>query len=214
MAITNFTADVENISKLQNDPIDGDDIKTAADLKARFDKAGADIKTWITGVLTPYVNGLTDGTNLGSGAVKAANLDTGAVTTAKIDDGAVTAKKIADSAVSGKHLQNAIFHATVTAASWSVTSPGRHTLYAASGSLAGGGLSAPWLPDSGYAFVIPTATVANQALAGDKAYWAAVTISKSGTWGTGGYSYMVNWGISTGGSAPEDGISFELFIIP
>ncbi len=54
MALTKLTADVENISKLDNYPPD-DAGMTPALLKARFDKASVDIKTFINNTLIPEV---------------------------------------------------------------------------------------------------------------------------------------------------------------
>lgn len=55
MAITKLTVNVNNIQALSDRPneIDGLD---AAELKARFDKAGSDIKTYINEVLTEEVD--------------------------------------------------------------------------------------------------------------------------------------------------------------
>jgi hypothetical protein len=51
MALTKLTANVNNIQALSDQPntIDG---LTSSELKERFDKAGADIKSYINGVLT------------------------------------------------------------------------------------------------------------------------------------------------------------------
>ena len=51
MALTKFTANVENISALSDRPNETDGL-TSAELKAKFDKAGVDIKTYLNGVLT------------------------------------------------------------------------------------------------------------------------------------------------------------------
>ena len=57
MALTKLTADVENISALDDRPNDVDGL-TATQLKALFDKAGKDIKTYINGTLTTQVDAL------------------------------------------------------------------------------------------------------------------------------------------------------------
>ena len=51
MALTKLTASMNNIQALSDQPntIDG---LTSSELKERFDKAGADIKTYINGTLT------------------------------------------------------------------------------------------------------------------------------------------------------------------
>ena len=51
MALTKLTANMNNIQALSDQPntIDG---LTSSELKERFDKAGADIKSYINGVLT------------------------------------------------------------------------------------------------------------------------------------------------------------------
>lgn len=56
MAFTQLTADVENISKLDNYPPD-DVGMTSAILKARFDKSSVDIKTYINETLIPELEG-------------------------------------------------------------------------------------------------------------------------------------------------------------
>lgn len=55
MALTKFTADVNNVSALSDLPNDADGL-TAAQLKAVFDKAGSDIKTYINGTLTTQID--------------------------------------------------------------------------------------------------------------------------------------------------------------
>ena len=51
MALTKLLADVENIQKLSDKPNEIDGL-TSAELKERFDKAGADIKEYLNEVLT------------------------------------------------------------------------------------------------------------------------------------------------------------------
>lgn len=53
MALTKLTADLHNVSKLSNYPAEA-----PAALKARFDKAGADIKKYINNTLTPELDTL------------------------------------------------------------------------------------------------------------------------------------------------------------
>jgi len=55
MALTQLTADVENISKLDNYPPD-DVGMTSAILKSRFDKGSVDIKAFINGTLIPQLD--------------------------------------------------------------------------------------------------------------------------------------------------------------
>ena len=51
MALTKLLADVENIQKLSDKPNEIDGL-TSAELKEKFDKAGADIKTYLNSTLT------------------------------------------------------------------------------------------------------------------------------------------------------------------
>lgn len=51
MALTKLTANVNNIQALSDKPNEIDGL-TSAELKAKFDKAGADIKAYINEVLT------------------------------------------------------------------------------------------------------------------------------------------------------------------
>lgn len=62
MPITEFSTDVENISKLDDNPYETEGIGDSTDLKACFDKAGKDIKAYINGTLKTFVDGLQDGT--------------------------------------------------------------------------------------------------------------------------------------------------------
>lgn len=50
-ALTKFTTDVNNIQALSDRPNELDGL-TSAELKAKFDKAGSDIKTFINNTLT------------------------------------------------------------------------------------------------------------------------------------------------------------------
>ena len=51
MALTKMTKDVNNIQKLSDKPNEIDGL-TSAELKERFDKAGADTKAYINSILT------------------------------------------------------------------------------------------------------------------------------------------------------------------
>ena len=55
MALTKFLTNVNNISALSDRPNEIDGL-TSAELKARFDKAGGDLKTYINEVLTEEVD--------------------------------------------------------------------------------------------------------------------------------------------------------------
>lgn len=55
MALSKFLTDVNNISALSDRPNEIDGL-TSAELKARFDKAGGDIKTFINETLTEQVD--------------------------------------------------------------------------------------------------------------------------------------------------------------
>ena len=55
MAIPLFNVDVENVSQLSDLP-NAEDGLTSAQLKAVFDKAGVDIKTYINSDLVPSIN--------------------------------------------------------------------------------------------------------------------------------------------------------------
>ena len=120
MAITKFEKDISYISKLADQPNDVSGGKlSAADLKAKFDQAGEDIKEYINNVLIPEVTSdiqaAAEGIG-GDGKISADKLEDGTITsqklagasveTAKIADKAVTADKIADSAVGIAQLAN------------------------------------------------------------------------------------------------------------
>lgn len=55
MALTKMTEDVNNIQKLSDRPNEIDGL-TSAELKERFDKAGADIKEYLNDTLTPEID--------------------------------------------------------------------------------------------------------------------------------------------------------------
>lgn len=57
MAFTKFTANVNNIQALSDRPNEQDGMTSTA-LKQRFDKAGADIKTYLNEVLTEELDDL------------------------------------------------------------------------------------------------------------------------------------------------------------
>ena len=57
MALTKLEADVNNIQKLSDKPNEIDGL-TSAELKERFDKAGADIKAYINSILTEELDTL------------------------------------------------------------------------------------------------------------------------------------------------------------
>lgn len=57
MALTKFTGAVNNIQSLSDRPNEIDGL-TSAELKERFDKAGADIKDYLNNVLTEEVESL------------------------------------------------------------------------------------------------------------------------------------------------------------
>lgn len=113
MALAEFTAEMENISALPDQPT-----LTAEQLKAEFDKAGVYIKAWLNSVLKDYVDGLASGANIETDAITATKIKAGevskdklaaavrasldkadsalqSVATANIADGAVTAAKLA-----------------------------------------------------------------------------------------------------------------------
>lgn len=62
MNLTNFTANVNNIQALSDRPNTADGL-TSAELKAKFDKAGSDIKEYLNGTHIPeleeFLNGLS-----------------------------------------------------------------------------------------------------------------------------------------------------------
>ena len=55
MAIPLFNVDVDNVSQLSDLP-NSEDSLTSAQLKAVFDKAGSDIKTYLNNTLVPNIN--------------------------------------------------------------------------------------------------------------------------------------------------------------
>lgn len=57
MALTKMTEDVNNIQKLSDRPNEIDGL-TSAELKERFDKAGADIQTYLNSTLTTELDNI------------------------------------------------------------------------------------------------------------------------------------------------------------
>lgn len=57
MALTKLEADVNNIQKLSDKPNEIDGL-TSAELKERFDKAGADIKAYVNSILTEELDAI------------------------------------------------------------------------------------------------------------------------------------------------------------
>ena len=55
MALTKLTTDVENITPLSDKPNSTDGL-TSAELRALFDKAGVDIKTYVNNTLTSEID--------------------------------------------------------------------------------------------------------------------------------------------------------------
>ena len=120
MALTKFEKDISYISKLADQPNDvsGGEL-SAADLKAKFDQAGNDIKEYINTVLIPEVTsdieaaaegvgsgGEISAEKLADGSITGKKLADGAVGTAKIADNAINTEKIANSAVTTEKLAN------------------------------------------------------------------------------------------------------------
>lgn len=119
---TSLTTDVENISKLDDLPNATGGL-SAAELKAKFDKAGVDIKTFINSTLLdelaketssasgasrigiePIValagaNNVMDALSAMIALITSTSVPDGGITTAKLADDAVTAAKIDDGAV-------------------------------------------------------------------------------------------------------------------
>jgi hypothetical protein len=64
MSLPRFNEDVENISALGDRPNDSNGL-TAAELKARFDKAVVDLKTWLNNTFIPALEANTAAGNIG-----------------------------------------------------------------------------------------------------------------------------------------------------
>lgn len=82
MALTTFNEDMEIISKLSDLPNDTDGL-TAAELKARFDRAGTLLKAYINGTLLAELSGSGAAGSLGVGKVN--GTDMGSTVQAALD---------------------------------------------------------------------------------------------------------------------------------
>lgn len=159
MALSEFTKDMEIISKLSDEPnLDGGAGHptgyTAEELKAIFDEGGIALKTYINNILVPYVNGEN---------IDTAQLVGGSVTTGKIADGAVTSAKIGAKEVKNVNIDDAAVD-TLQLANGSVTTP----------KIADGGVTTDKLDDS----AVTGAKIASGAVTGGKIASNAVTTEK------------------------------------
>lgn len=74
MAFPRFNTETDNISALSDRPNDADGL-TAEQLKARFDKAGDDIKSWINTSLIPYLEGTSAASSIGISQIPGVEAD-------------------------------------------------------------------------------------------------------------------------------------------
>lgn len=116
MEITRFTEDVNNISRLDDQPNDVGGM-SAAELKAEFDKAGNSLKNYINEVLLPLLESKDGASYIGVSAIEgieqAANVQAalaacvGLVQQASVGnvvDGSITAVKLANLAITATKL--------------------------------------------------------------------------------------------------------------
>ena len=127
MSFTTFSGNTGNISALSDRPNDTDGL-TAAQLKAKFDKAGDDIKTYLNFTLIPELEATTAGASIGVAATGItastvtaaleelladiaaaviAGLTDDCVQTSYIQDEAVTTAKLDDGAVTTAKITDA-----------------------------------------------------------------------------------------------------------
>lgn len=120
MSFTRFTEETGNISALSDRPNDMEGL-SASELKARFDKAGNDVKEYINDELLPALEATTAAGNIGIAAITGLVADTvqealqalftalqdvalgdipdGSIGTTKMADDAITEDKLEDGAV-------------------------------------------------------------------------------------------------------------------
>ena len=132
MSFTRFTEETGNISALSDRPNDTEGL-SASELKARFDKAGNDVKEYINGELLPALEATTAAGNIGIAAITGLVANTvqealqalftalqdvtlgdipdGSIGTAKMADDAITEDKLHDGAVTKKKLANGAVNA-------------------------------------------------------------------------------------------------------
>ena len=138
MPIPTYSGDTNVIQQLADRPNDTNGLSAAA-LKAKFDEATGDLKTFINGTLIPFLQSGSAAGALGvddsilsmgvsniqealeaiqtsivevsvpPGGIVTAKLADGAVTSAKLDDGAVTTAKLDDGAVTADKLALPIY---------------------------------------------------------------------------------------------------------
>ena len=127
MSFTRFTEETGNISALSDRPNDMEGL-SASELKARFDKAGNDVKEYINDELLPALEATTAAGNIGISAITGLVADTvqealqalftalqdvtlgdipdGSIGTTKIADDAITEDKLDDGAVTTTRLED------------------------------------------------------------------------------------------------------------
>lgn len=122
MAIPTFTDDVQVIQQLADRPNDTNGLSAAA-LKAKFDEAVSDIKTYINGTLLPYLEdtgaagdlGVDDTVlSMGVSTIQAAlEALQAAIVSASVPDGGITTAKLASGAVTAAKLDGSLTYAAV-----------------------------------------------------------------------------------------------------
>lgn len=120
MAFTRITANVQNISALSDEP-NIDDGLSAAQLKAKFDKAGVDIKAGVNNLISE-LEGTTAAANIGASALDAGDTsddtvqgkleylqnEMQSITQGAVADGSITAAKLAANSVTSAKLDSTV----------------------------------------------------------------------------------------------------------
>lgn len=212
-----------SFSKLWTDPsdfptVETDETKVREDMQCLFDE------------LLDMVNDLQSGSGFAFQSLSGALITPNSLTGDKLVKWSIDRDRIikgaVDESVIDGSVQKHIFHATVSVPRWIATAVvGVGTIYTATGTLTGSGSHAGWV--SGHKITNPNPIALavpkvspdeNLASARGCTFSASADVTTQGTYGTGSYSYTINWMIKTAGpagsSSAPGAIDFDLFLIP